>query len=81
LGLGYAFLDLDDMKENKPKFCDGLGDYDGSVGLFARTFVMPRLDFEKAILKFSWDVEQIARYYNIDYIQTYERGVDLNIWM
>ena len=79
--LGHAFLDLNKMRVGDVKYCGGADDFDGTVGLFARSFAMPRKDFERIAIEFNKDVDRIARYFDIDYFQAYQRGIDIDIWI
>jgi len=82
--VGHAMLDYQYMLDSivktdgiAIKFCCGVDDFDGSVRLFARSFAMPRRDFEKKVLEFNRSIDEVARHFNIDYIQARQRGLEL----
>lgn len=81
--LGHAFLNFDDMEIGKKYYFDGSGNEDTEASLFARAFVMPRINFEQVIIdhlndgKFS--AQNVANEYKIDYLEVLARGEELNI--
>ena len=81
--LGHAFLNFDDMEIGKMYFFDGPGVEDTEASLFARAFIMPRLNFEQVIIDHlsdgKYSIQNVAHEYGIDYLEVLARGEELNI--
>jgi hypothetical protein len=67
-------------EENLESTCGNMFD----AKIYSRAMTMPQKEFERKLLEYSngegYDVESVARYFNIDYFKVLARGEDLNIW-
>lgn len=81
--LGHAFLNLEQMEIGKKYFFDGPGEEDTEASLFARAFIMPRVNFEQVIIDHmnngKYSIQNVADEYDIDYLEVLARGEELNI--
>jgi hypothetical protein len=83
--LGHAFFDINALKEGEVFSCEGVDVNDDKAWLFARTIGMPRKQFEQVLLdnlmeNGTYNVEAVAKEYDVDYFQVLLRGEELNIW-
>lgn len=82
--LGHAFLNLDDMNIGDVLYCNGSSARDDDAGLFARSYAMPRDNFEKVVAKCVKDgvcmAQDVAKEFKAEYFDVISRGIDLNIW-
>ncbi len=81
--LGHAFLNLDQMEVGRKYYFDGPGEEDTEASLFARAFIMPRMNFEQVIIEHisngKYSLQNVADEYEIDYLEVLARGEELNI--
>lgn len=82
--LGHAFLDLDNMEIGKRQYYVGIEKSDFGAAFFARVLAMPRKLFEEVVIRY-WrngkcNIQEVAKVYQIEYMEVLARGKELNIW-
>lgn len=83
--LGYAFLYIEKMNINYPIWInEKLTQRDENVKSFARAFIMPRERFLRIVSEnstgYKCDIEKVANAFGVEYIHSYIRGRELNLW-